>query len=304
MKNKLILLIIIFISIIFVKYYISNYYIKYNLNNHNIEIKYFDKRFYIEIDNKYNMDLYVNRKSNMKLIKNIKDIVNEDFTCVYPEIPDVKTYPLCVKDGIQIDYNLIDNEQLNVYKSTQDYIKSNDKFVYYKLLNDNEYVSLWNYKGYVVMNNNTYKIYNLFENDRYDNSLSYMLDNYIFMPNYDQEHEFTQLIKFDVETGKKEVIDLKYTIDYDSYIVGSINKNIYLFDNKHSILYEINTKKNKTIIKASNNIGYVKYNKKEFVTCSKSEYKVNRISFDVDNSIYKYEYNNGLYKSIKDNKKI
>ena len=50
---------------------------------------------------------------------------------------------------------------------------------------------------------------------------------------------------------------------------------------------------------------YVKYNNDEFIPCSKSEYKLDKISYDKVKSMYSYKYkNNKLYKVIKDNKKI
>ena len=46
-----------------------------------------------------------------------------------------------------------------------------------------------------------------------------------------------------------------------------------------------------------------KYNGEEFIKCSKSEYKVDKIKFNFDSSIYKYTFDNGIYKTI-DNSKL
>ena len=83
-----------------------------------------------------------------------------------------------------------------------------------------------------------------------------------------------------------------------------IKKKLYIFDNKHSILYEINLKDGESKIIGSNEIGFVKYKNKEFVSCSKSEYKNDKIKYNKFVSIYKYKNNNGLYKTIKDNEGI
>lgn len=305
MKKRLTIFVFVFLTIVLIKYYFSNYDIVYNVDNHKVEVSYKNSRFYIEIDDKYNMDIYKNRSFDKRIIKKIKNIKDENLNCVYPIIDNYDSYPLCIVDGELIDFNMLDNELLIKYKKYQTINENNDNFQYFNSLNKNEYIALWNYKGFIVMNNDSYKFYDLFENDKYNNSLSYIVDNYIYMPDYDQEYEFSNLIKFNIENGKSEVINLKYNIDYDSYVVGSIKNNIYIFDNKHAVLYEFNIKKNEMNIKGSNDIGYVKYNNDEFIPCSKSEYKLDKISYDKVKSMYSYKYkNNKLYKVIKDNKKI
>ena len=52
------------------------------------------------------------------------------------------------------------------------------------------------------------------------------------------------------------------------------------------------------------NIAQDIYNGEEFVKCSKSEYKVDRIKYNKDTSIYNYTFDNGIYKTIEDNSKL
>ena len=305
MKKKLLIFMLVFIVIILCKYYFSSYDIQYNIKNHSIKEIYKNDRIYFEIDKKYNFDIYMNRKLNKILISSIDNIVGEDFNCIYPKSKYIDTYPLCIKDNIQTDYNLINSELLEKYKEISvDIEKGESNYIYYNNLGGSTYVALWNYKGYIIMSGKSYKNVEMFNNDRYDNSLSYMKDNIIYMPDYDEEHEFSRLITLDLVTRKRNVVYLDYKIDYDSYVVGSIKDDLYIFDNKHSVLYEINVKKEKTKIKASNEIGYFKYEKGKFVTCSKSEYKVDKITFDKSESNYKYKYNNYLYKIYSDNNNI
>ena len=126
----------------------------------------------------------------------------------------------------------------------------------------------------------------------------------IYMANNDEEHEYTSLVTLNLTNLNKGKIDLGYTLDFDSYIVGNIKNNLYIFDNKYSILYEINTKNKKVKIIANNEKGYVKYENGEFVSCSKNEYKVNKIKFNTNTSKYKYTLNNGTYKTINENKNL
>lgn len=308
MKKILVISIFACSVLLFIKYFISDYNIEYKINDYNIKTTYDNNRLYFEIENKnkkYNFDIYKDRKLSKDIIKSIKFIGDDSFNCIYPIIDDVSTYPLCYVGEEYIDYHLIDSSLLDEYKKQSVNVeKSNKDFVYYNNLSSDEYVALWNYKGYIVMNGKTYNYIDLFKKDRYDNTLAYLLGNTIYMANYNEEHEYTKLITLNLETQKSSTIELGYSIDYDSYIVGSIEKKLYIFDNKYSILYEINTKNNKVNIISNNEKGYVKYNGKDFITCSKSEYKIDKIKYISNNSLYQYTINNGVYKIINDNKNI
>ena len=310
MKKTLLYSILLVIVLIFAKYYLSSYSISYKVNNYNIKTVYKNKRFYYEINDGthlYNFDVYSKRKLSKSKITSIKKIEDEEktFICIYPMIKNIKTYPLCYKDNEFIDYNLIDSPLLEEYREINVNVdKPNKDFVYYNTLNSNEYAALWNYKGYIVMNGNSYKNIELFKKDKYDNSLAYMIGSTIYMANNDEEHEYSSLISFDLVTLSYETINLGYNIDFDSYIVGNVKKNLYIFDNKYSVLYEINTKNYKVNIIGNNEKGFVKYENGEFVNCSKTVYKVDKIKFNNKESIYTYTTNNGVYKNIKDNNKI
>ncbi len=309
MKRALLYSILICLIVIFSKYFLSNYKIEYKVNNYNVKTIYKDKRFYYEIKNKdykYNFDFYMDRKPKKTMISKITEIKGENFICIYPTINDVNTYPLCYLDGVYTDYHLIDSELLDTYKEEKVELKAETSdFVLYDNLKSNEYVALWNYKGYILMNGKEYNNVTIFEKDKYDNSLSYQINNIIYMADYNQEHEYTKLITLDITNGKTGSIELEHTLDFDSYFVGNIGKKLYLFDNKHAVLYEIDTKKKKTSIKSNNEMGYVKYEDGEFVSCSKSEYKVDKIKYKNDNSIYSYNpTDEGTFKNIKDNSTI
>ena len=308
MKRGLVLTVIIGILLVMVKYYIADYDIEYKINNYDIKTVYKDKRLYYEImkgKEIYNFEIYTKRKLSKTKIEKIKEIKDETISCIYPIIKDIETYPLCYENGIYKDYNLIESELLLEYKNEKINVEKSEKdFVYYNNLNKNEYVALWNYKGFIVMNGSSYKNIELFKKDKYDNTQSYLLDSTIYTANYDENHEYTKLIALNLKNLKKSEIEIGYHIDYDSYIVGNIKKKLYIFDNKHSKLYEIDLKKKETKIISSNEIGYKKYNGKEFVKCSKSEYKVDKIKYNFEETNHIYEVNNGIYKTIKDNKNI
>lgn len=309
MRKRLILFIIICITLIIVKFRFANYNIEYKLNNYTIKTVYKNNRFYYEIiskDNKkFNFDMYSKRGFKYTKIDKIIEITDENLYCIYPVIKDIETYPLCYQEEEFIDYNLIDSPLLETYKKTiVDIDKSEKDFVFYNNLGSNEYIALWNYKGYIVMNNKSYQVKDLFSKDKYDNTLAYLLGDTIYMSNNDEEHEFTSLISLNLTTLSTHKIALNHSLDFDSYIVGNIKKNLYIFDNKYSILYEVNTKNGKVNIIGNNEKGFVKYKDGEFVTCSKSEYKVDKIKYNSEKSNYNYIVDKGVYKIINNNKNI
>ena len=307
MKKWLFIIIFVFSILIIIRYRFSNYEINYELDNYNIKTIYKNKRFYFELsDNEYtyNFDIYDSRSFNKTLISKINIIEDDKLKCIYPVILDKQTYPLCYYNGVYTDYHLIDSELLNEYKEEIYEIEKPDKdFMFYNNLTSKEYIALWNYKGYIIMNGKDYNNVELFKKDKYDNSLAYIIDNTIYMANNDEEHEFTKIISLDLETLKKDVIELKHNIDFDSYIVGNIKHKLYLFDNKYSILYEIDTKRKETNIIGNNEKGFVKYENGEFINCSKSLYKVDKIKIENNNSNYIYS-NDGINKTYNENKNI
>ena len=307
MRNKLLIFLILFLTIVVLKYSLSNYEFEYKVSDHNVKTVFEHNRIYYEIDNKYNFDIYT--KSRRKhVITKIEEINIESYECVVPIIKGIKTYPLCydVKNNINIDYNLIDSEELDEYKTSSQIIDKPEKdYVYYSNINNNVYISLWTYKGYILMDSKGYRNIDIFEKDRYDNDLSHQIDNKIYMPNYDMEHEFNELVSFNMKDGKIDKIKLNVKIDYDSYVVGNIKKKLYIFDNKKTVLYEINVKNGKTKIAGNNEKGFTKYVDGKSIPCSKNEYKVDRITIKNDNpTYYKYTYSNSTIKMYKENETI
>lgn len=308
MKRGLVLTVLTGIILVIIKYYIADYSIEYKIDNYEIKTNYKDERIYYEIkgdNNIYNFEIYTKRKLSKKKIEEIKEIKDETINCIYPKINDIETYPLCYENGVYKDYNLIESELLQEYKKEIINVEKSDKdFIYYNNLENNEYVALWNYKGFIVMNGSSYKNVELFKKDKYDNTQSYLMNDTLYTANYDENHEYTKLISLNLKNLKKSEIEIGYHIDYDSYIVGHIKKKLYIFDNKHSKLYEIDLKKKETKIISSNELGYKKYNGKEFVKCSKSEYKVDKIKYNFDETNHIYETNQGIFKTIKDNENL
>ena len=166
-KKILIYSLLLCFIIIIAKYGLSNYKMSYKIDNYSINMKYKNSRFYYEIkdgDITYNFDIYANRSFKKQEISKIEKISDEKFECIYPNIKNVDTYPLCSINKEIVDFHLIDSELLDKYKKAKEEDNKLDRdFIYYNNLSNNEYVALWNYKGYIVMNGNNYNNVDMFE---------------------------------------------------------------------------------------------------------------------------------------------
>ncbi len=301
-KNICIIFLFLFLLII-IKYFSSNYKITYSLDNHKIITIYKNKRFYISIDNKYNFDIYKKRSFSKLKINKIKEITSNNLECLYPEIKGVNTYPLCYYNDEYVDFKLIDDEALNKYKIQKKY-DSNGNFYFNNNLTTKEYVYLWNYKGFYQMNNKNLETLDLFNEGKYDNSLMYKIDNKILFPDYNQEYEFNKFYLINMVNNKMSIIESKYEISYNSYIVGSIDKKIYLFDIKELKLYEIDLRRLRIQLVGSEELGYYKYENEKKVYVNLSEYRNRNITYsEKSNSNYRYEIvDDSLYKIYLEDK--
>ena len=301
MKKSISAIFLVLIVIVLIKYFSSNYEINYRLDQYNIKTIYKNKRYYISIDDKYNFDIYKKRGLKKLKIKKIETIESDDLKCIYPVIKNINTYPLCYLNDEYVDYNLIDNELLSKYKKEYDNM-SDGNFYFNKNLSKNEYIYLWNYKGFYKMNGDILETIDMFKEGKYDNSLMYQFDNKIIFPNYNEEYIFKSLYLINIINGKKTLINSKYEISYNSYIVGNIKNKVYLFDQKELKLYEINTKKLTVNLVGSEKLVYFKYENNRKVFAKVNEYKNKEINY-INKSISNYKYEiieDTLYKTFNE----
>ncbi len=305
MKKVSFIILLTLILIIIIKYFSSDYYINYKMNEYDISINYNDSRFYIEINNgkTYNFDIYKSRGLKKLKIENIKEIKTDDYECIYPIIKGTSTYPLCYKEDEYINYNLIDDTEINKYKTTYEDNLSNE-LSYNKNLSKNEYIYIWNYKGFYKYNAEKEETIEMFKRDNYDASLITLMDDYLFIPDYNNEHYFKNIYIMDASTSKITLIEnKKYEIYYDAYTVGNIGNKVYLYDIKNSNLYMINVRKKTIELVADESSGYIKYVDGKKISAKKSEYKNKEVSYiEKEYSYYKYEIiSNSIYKIYNEN---
>lgn len=284
--KKLVVFIVtlVFIFLLFLFFYFKkhDYNTEYIINEINInesydkenalykfELKYKDKNY--EVISK---EKYINKR---RLISNVNISELNDEVCLSFESKYLSLYSVCSnKDGYHMDYSNDNNnfEEKYSYKN----IKISDT--------NNKYL-LWNYNGFIYLNNKN-NLIELFQKDIYNLNLIYSFDNYLLVPDYDQEYKFKKIYIINSDNGKVKELKLRYEIYFDSYFLGHDNNKIYIFDNKEEQEYYIDLKKNeiyKTTPKILDNEKWIKTTAKKL--------KNNKLTFS--NKI-DYNYN------LKDNK--
>ena len=248
MKNKVKLIIIIAILFLNVFLYIipNSYKKEYKISKHNITEKYIKKDNMYLFDIKANGDVFhvalnSKYKAKKKLIKNIKKIEIENGYCLLVKSDKLDFYPLCKQDNEYKSFYLIDELKDKIsssYYKTIDDEKSTYQSLDLYYLNNKNYL-LWNYNYFYYINNDTKEKINVFNKDYYEIDLATKLNNYLFIPNYDDGYSFNNASIINMKNGKIENWDTKYDISMDSRILGTYKKSIYLLDEKNKVLYEI-----------------------------------------------------------------
>lgn len=296
----LIALIIIIIFIINL-FKVKSYSLEYNIEDYEISENYDNNDLFYYYEIKYNNLVYSfvyehDYLKEKKLISNVKAYENDDYTCLLIDSSYLSTYPLCSHKENLIDYHLIPEELKEEFKS---YYKEEDneetEYNNYRLYNSDNDLFIWAYKGFNYIRGKDVERIELFKKDIYDISLATRINNYILVPDYEQEYNFNKVYLINTESLEIEEWALKYDISFDSYILGTHDKSIFLVDRKNKIEYELVPHKQKMRIvgtKHKNGILY-KNNKEQSIS-------LNKLSSDNQHFVYKsfYEYSvedNNLY---------
>ena len=238
------LVIIFFILFIFLSLRPKNYTLTYTVDGFEITEKYDkDNAYYYFVlksaDFDYDYDLEIKYRSKHELISSVKTLSTDDIYCIMPEIKDANTYPICLKDKELTSFHLIKNESLNKFyetKNNTEPIAEYNGITIYNYL-DNTYL-FWNYKGFYYLNEDTKKNLKILTKDIY-NPLTAIVNNHLIIPTYANTHTFDSVHLIDLDNAKQSVWKLDKKIYLDSYIMGSVDKSIYLFDKNKKIQYEL-----------------------------------------------------------------
>lgn len=243
-NKKIITLLIVCMMLFIIFLYFLNkefsYEHEYKINNYSIIENYNkDKNHYtFLIDNKYEFSLYSKYSNKRELIDEIKI---KDKCLAFDG--DLNFYDFCFKDS---------KYYLNAETTNKKKYKEYKDIKFYDIKNTN--IFIWNYSGYVFSNNGEKSYHELFKNDVYVPNLIKQVDNYLFIPNYDQKYYFNSYYLIDMKTGKSKLIKLDTEINFDLEYIFYEENSLKIYDKKNFKVFNIDIKNGDTFTK--NNVRY------------------------------------------------
>lgn len=274
-------------------------------NNYYFEIKVNDYVFNYQTYNNYNRANYI--------IKKIDYFEDSSYKCINIKDKNDKSISdvICIKDNIEYYYNSIKNKDkqldkfvsnLKGYKKHTDdkseKIKATPITLYTKNIVDKHYIALQNYKGvYLINKKDKVKNVSIFKNDIYTNESSIVSDKYYISADYNQEYKFHEFYLIDLKNGKKKIIASDDEISLESYIQGTIGKEVYLFDKLSKLQYRINLKNNTVKISGRVSEGIQDYKDNKFIIGSAYDATNKKVLFNEYTS--STNFNNKEYTKVE-----
>ena len=248
MKNKVKVIVIslvilsLIVDLFIIKSYKKTYKVdnisvteKYEKNNDKyiFSFKYKNESFEVPVTNEY--------IRSKKLIKKINKIDVTDGYCLTFDTKKVELYPVCYVDNEYISYHLVSDLKEKIDKKY--YSKINSKTKKYEsleisYLNGKNYL-IWNYNSFYYINSKKNKDIKLFNKDYYQIDLATKINEYLFIPNYDQGYSFSSAYVIDMSNGKRSKWNLDVDISSKSRVLGTHDKSIFIIDEKNKKEYEI-----------------------------------------------------------------
>lgn len=246
---------------------------KNEMNNY-----YFDILYGTE---KYSIQTLEDFQKKKQIIKKIYHVKTDNYSCIFPIFLNEKilTDIICLKDNIQYNYHTIyktdkkvdefvNRMKANGYDSTlyvdrkNDAIKENLYTLYPNNIVENHIVSFSTYKGNEIIfpkQEDSVKSISIFNNDIYESKIKIMFKNYYLIANYNTPYEFDTFYLVNLTTGYYKKLTTSNKISFDSYIQGTVDDSVYLYDCDNKIQYEINVLKETIEIAGNSNKGYKIY---------------------------------------------
>lgn len=244
-------------------FYIFNdgHEITYNVGNFNVSetLKTKDNNYYFELKNgkiKLNFQIFENYHKSSKVITKILHKKIDGYECILPIFKNGEIYTdvMCLKNNTITYAHNLKNKSIRNYVKTlkkQGYDSqkyrdkgektnlSNTLTIYENNLLENNYVAMENYKGLELLSKGA-KTVNIFENDVYTKPISIFTDKYYVVADYTDEYTFQKFYVVNIINGDTKEIRSYDEISFDSYIMGAVDGEIYLFDKDAQIEYKIN----------------------------------------------------------------
>ena len=267
-----IILILLFLLFLYVYLRPNNYTIEYQINglkineSYNLEDKvyYFILNYQGEDYKVISTNKYIHKR---KLIKNIDLKEQNQLICLNIKSEYIDFYPICINENNNEYYSAFYNDETSFEK----------KEIYENIEINN-------------LDEKTY-LYNI--------KMFYQYENYLLIPDYDQEFTFDKMYLLNIKNSKIKTINLRFELYFDSYFLGNKKDKIYLYDTKEKQEYYIDISKEE-IYKTKNQI----LNEGKWENVSSQELINDKLKF---NEIKIYEYilkDNNLYFKIYNDDKL
>jgi hypothetical protein len=295
----IILLVIIALIAFIVSLFKSNSYsMEYNLSDYKVNENYDGnkKLYYFEIkyqDNIYNFVQESKYLKTKKIIKEVNYYEDGNYSCITIDSSHFKNNPLCLKGKEAIDYRLVsDKLKEELHTCDKEYEETEEDS--YTIYSDSSAL-VWSYKGFNSIRGRNIKFIKLFDRDVYNLPLATKINNFLVIPDYEQEHSFNKVYIINLETDELDEWKLEYSISFESYLLGINDRSIFWMDTKNKKEYELVPHKKRMRIVAKNNQQGIIYEKNE-----QKKYQLNKIILNnmkfIPELVYNYEViNNKLY---------
>lgn len=282
--------------------------------------------------NTYTLSLIKDYNKQKNIIKDILYFEKDNISCLYPLFKrNYSQELLCYYKNEQVSVSYLNQKKP---KSIQKIIKSLEKKGYktnilekeqsaskFETLNiykanllENYYFTIWNYKGFYLLNKNNIKNIKLLSKDKYENKLSILLNNYYIY--FDTNKKvYNQIFIYDLLKEKKEIFKIKdYNLSKNIYFNGIYNDLLYFTDIDYKKQYSFDPKKKKLLEISDQNYLKIVNNKKQYL--SKADFFQEKVYFlnstnkkitkkyqtsDLreSNNYYYFLSDNKIYKSLK-----
>ena len=229
----ILILIILFSLFLFFYFKKSSYELEYVINDIKIKESY-DKNleYYLwelEYKNvKYGIVSFAKYTNKRNLITDIAIKEENDIICLEPKSNNMKLYEVCSKDGKLINKdNIIENKKESEYVGYEIYDLNNKTYL------------LWNYDKLILLNKDKKQEIKIFDQDIYNLNLVTKYQDYLVLPDYNENFTFEKLYLINKDNGKIKTIDLRYKLYLESYFLGDYKNNLYIYDKKEKQEYYI-----------------------------------------------------------------
>jgi len=276
---------VLYLGIQVIFYFFSNNHeISYDINGLKVKELFKSNDYYLEIQNKndlYNIKVPDYFNKTKKILLDTKVITGNKYNCIFLSFKNDINYGdiICKEDKIIYHYKDIkgqdklldeqiknlDSYDINKFIDKEEYKEYNEnEFVYTNNIVKDYYLGIKFSNGIRLINNYskdkylyTTKLYEKRPNSRVDG----FVGRYYISAGSSIHKNFTSMEIVDLVLGTTKTVNYHSSIYFDSYIMGSVNNKLYLFDNINLKQYEIDPYK-KTIIEVGNKeIGVKYYNK-------------------------------------------